>query len=344
MADGGLLSNVMLMGQLALTLGVQGWAESMKTKTDLQPQLDKIRPALRELSKRVVWLPQPAESLIGAQLLRIAPRPPYSPANDKQKKFVSGVMAPIFRALQGYAVDELKTPMRFRMQLFLDDAQQSPEMVAGGTLLVPSGMVKTLAGRGRDSDQVVAFMFAHEFSHALRRHLTKSTQTRLVDGLLMANVFKTSFQGFPNSLDAANNLGQVFDLSRQTVTAAVAAVCAADQWFSDFDQKQELEADVCGALLLSKLPRGTSAERPAGAATALGRAGVVGAAAATGATGTAGGYDALEGLRQYRAIMKSMPPPAAAANRLCVVRASHPDTAEREKNLADYQSRLTRSP
>ncbi len=325
-SDGGTGSNLALMGQISLTLLLGRFTESQQfNMASLQTSLDSLKTPLRQLSKQVVWLPLEAEAAVGAHYLRLGEFPPWQAVNPAQRRFVEQTLQPMFEQLARYAREELAAPQPFAMQLFADARRVSPEMIPGGRLMVPSGMIALLtAERDRSrAEQLLAFQLAHEFSHALRRHTTKEIQTKLVDGLMVAQVFSKNFKGTGQqfkSLQAAN-IGQIFNLSAQGVGQILGAVCATEQLYTAFDQTQELEADTCGALLLDKLSQ---------------------------VRGTA--FDPVVGYLGYRQLMtermgSSAAPTGGAANaRFCVSAARHPDPAARESNLRRYWTQLKAQP
>lgn len=312
-ADGGTMANLAIVAQITVALGTDILIDSAVTRNpkELQQRLDRARPGLRELSKRVVWLPESAEGWIGQQMLRSA-EPPYEP-NARERRVLDQVVRPIFDSMASFSKRELGSTQKFEMRV-LNRNSLSPEMVPGGTLIVPSQLLRTLSNMP-ERDQaarasLVAFVMSHEFSHALRRHVTKATQAKLIDGMTMSKAFTANFKGIRTGFDAASSLSQMFDLSSKGLKVAMDAVCQGEQWFTEFDQTQELEADVCGALLLSKLPRVGNAH-----------------------------YDALEGLRQYNRAAASVPP-AEPRRGVCIQAATHPSMPAREENLQEYQRSL----
>lgn len=313
-ADGGLASNFTLMGQVGLVLALEKFTSGPRQNmASLQLSLDAVKPQLKQLSKQVVWLPVEAESLIGIEMARLSDYRDWQPTNKAQRAFVEGPLRRSFDALKAYAAGELQSPLNFQLRLVRDDNARSAEMLPGGMLIVPSGLVATLAQQN-DGEQTLAFILAHEFSHALRRHTTKSAQGRLVDGLTMAGVFTRQFKGTRQQLMATDprQLAQLFNLSQRGIGEIIGAVCTSQRWFSEFDQTQELEADTCGALLLDKL----------------------------GAT-TKSSFDPVVGLYRYRLMVGgSALSSEVGAGLRCVQPASHPSVETRERNLQAYWGRL----
>lgn len=313
-ADGGVGSNLTLMGQVGLTLALEKFTSGPRQNMDsLQSALDGVKPQLKQLSKQVVWLPVEAETLIGVEMARLSNYRDWRPTNKAQRAFVDGPLNKSFEALKSYAAEELQSPLKFQLRLVRNDNARSAEMLPGGILIVPSGLVATLATQS-DAEQTLAFILAHEFSHALRRHTTKSAQGRLVDGLTMANVFTRQFKGTRQQLMALDprQFAQMFNLSQRGIGEIMGAVCSSQRWFSEFDQTQELEADTCGALLLDKL--GATAQRS---------------------------FDPVAGFQRYRLMVGGSAPSSSAGKGLsCVQPASHPSVESRERNLQAYWGRL----
>lgn len=312
-SDGGFASNFALMTQVGVTLTFAKYSESSnKSMNGLQLSLNAIRPQLKQLSKQVIWLPVEAENVIGNEMIRMANYRDWQPTNKSQRAFVDGPLKQSFNELKAFSNGELKSPLNFQMRLIRDDNSRSAEMLPGGTLIIPSGLVSTLAGQ-EDADQTLAFILAHEFSHALRRHTTKSIQGRLVDGLMIAEVFNKQFKGTMAQLSSLNssNLSQLFNLSAQGVGQIIGGVCTTEKWFTAFDQTQELEADTCGALLLDKL--GANVNQA---------------------------FNPVSGFNRYRVLNSGAGKPAVGvtgmAAGLCVQRATHPTVEVREQNLQRY--------
>ena len=320
------MSNVALMGQISLTLTLGRFAESKQyNMASLQSSLNAMKRPLRQLSKQVVWLPLEAEVAVGAHFLQLGEFPPWQPGNPAQRRFVEQTLRPMFDQLTRYAREELAAPQPFALQLFADPQRVTPEMIPGGRLMVPSGMVALLTAETdrAKAEQVLAFQLAHEFAHALRRHTTKEVQTKLIDGLMVAQVFSKQFKGTGQQFKGLQigNIGQLFNLSAQGVGQILGAVCATEQIYTAFDQTQELEADTCGALLLDKL------------AQVRGRP-----------------FDPVVGYQGYRQLMaerlgSSAAPSGNGGNaRFCVAAARHPDPEARESNLRRYTVRLKDRP
>jgi hypothetical protein len=320
-SDGGVVSNAMLLTQIGMGLTLARVAEGGRYDLNaVQSSLDAVKPRLKEFSRRVVWLPLEAENIIGQQFLTLGDYSPWQPVNPTQRRFVQSVLTPMFNQLADYSRQELKSPLSFELRLFLDSRRLSPEMLPGGRLMVPSGMVALLAAEADSTkaEQVLEFQLAHEFSHALRRHTTKQLQARLVDGILLAEVFQKQFRGTSQQLRSlsGSNIEQVFNLSAQGIGQVLGAVCAGGRIFNAFDQTQELEADTCGALLLHRLSSGRGSN-----------------------FNPVAGYFQYQQLVSQRlgssALMGDMASPALT-DRFCVGAAQHPAPAEREANLIRY--------
>lgn len=217
----------------------------------LQLKLDEIKPAMRELARNTNWMPTSVERLLGEQVVAYNKLQDFKPPR-RLRKLLDETVQPIFDALSHYAREDLKSDFQFEMRLF-QSAETAPQMIAGGILLVPSGMLSALEAMPQP-EPVVAFMFSHEFSHALRRHKTKKLQMSLVDSMMLAGEFQKIFDTQSAGAGAVKgNFIDMFKFTAGNVGSLVKQTCKAKSWFPLMEQGQEFEADVCGALLLQQL-------------------------------------------------------------------------------------------
>lgn len=285
----------------------------------LQSKLDEIKPALRELARNTNWMPPSVERLLGEQVVAYNKLQEYKPPR-RHKKLMDELVQPIFDEFSRYAREDLKSDFQFEMRVF-QSAETAPQMIAGGILLVPSGMLSALEAMPQ-SEQVVAFLFSHEFSHALRRHKTKKLQMSLVDSMMLAGEFRkiyhTQTQGAPASKGSGNFI-EMFKFTAGNVGSLINQTCKAKSWFPLMEQGQEFEADVCGALLLERL---SDARKKL--------------------------YRPVDG---YQAYIKSGLAPVVEADKLstgksakgidrCFITADHPPAEDRLQNLQTYSMTL----
>jgi len=276
---------------------------------ELQRSLDEFRPYLRELSRNTTWLPASAERMIGEQLYASNGLQPYTPP-ARHKALLDNTIQPIFNELVRFARDDLKSPVAFELRVVRDDAGTSPSAIAGGIVIVPSGMFSAMS-RVKQPDQVIAFMLAHEFSHVLRRHKTKMVQMSLVDAVTMAGQYRKLAAESKSGFASVRGIEQQFSFTKENVASLMEQTCKSRNWLPNMEQNQEFEADVCGALLLSKL--GAAQRTPYSAAT--GYAGYLSAGLAA-----------------------TVPPPGDDA--ICPVVSSHPQPDQRMENLNAYAPAL----
>ncbi len=273
--------------------------------TELQRGLDEFRPYLRELSRNTTWLPASAERMIGEQLYASNGLQPYTPP-ARHKALLDKTIQPIFNELARFARDDLKSPVAFELRVVRDDAGTSPSAIAGGIVIVPSGMFSAMS-RVKQPDQVIAFMLAHEFSHVLRRHKTKMVQMSLVDAVTMADQYRKLAADSKSGFASMRGIEQQLSFTKANVASLMEQTCKSRNWLPNMEQNQEFEADVCGALLLSKL--GAAQRTP---------------------------YSAAAGYAGYLSagLASTVPPPTDDA--VCPVVSSHPQPDQRMENLNAY--------
>jgi len=283
----------------------------------LQAKLDEIKPALRELARNTNWMPPSVERLLGEQVVAYNKLEDYKPAR-RQRKLIDETLQPIFDEFSRYAREDLKSDFQFEMRLF-QSPETAPQMIAGGILLVPSGMINALEAMPQP-EPVVAFLFSHEFSHALRRHKTKKLQMSLVDSMMLAGEFRKIFDTQASGANAVKgNFIEMFKFTSGNVGSLIKQTCKAKSWLPLMEQGQEFEADVCGALLLQHLGDARKkVYRPVD------------------------GYLAYmkSGLSQAAEAGKSTPGKAATGFDRCFITADHPPAADRLQNLQSYSMAL----
>jgi len=303
-SDASLAETTALYAKIGLTMGGTLLLNDGFDEAKLQAGLNRFKPYLRELSRNTNWLPQSAERLIGERLYAINELKPFVPP-ARQRPLLDKTIRPIFDQLVAFARDELKSPLAFDLRVVRDDQSTAPAAIAGGIILIPSGLF-TAMQRVKDPEQVVAFMLAHEFSHVLRRHKTKLVQLSLVDSITLAKEYKQLYNAGASSLAATTDLAQLLRFTDDNVKSLMDQTCKSRNWLPNLEQNQEFEADVCGALLLKKLS--VARKTP---------------------------YDAVKGYASYLDNGLASPLPPESDHR-CVVQASHPAPAQRLDNLQAY--------
>ncbi len=303
-SDATLAETTALYAKIGLTMGSTLLINDGFDEAKLQAGLNQFKPYLRELSRNTNWLPQSAERLIGERLYTINELKPFVPP-ARQRPLLDKTIRPIFDQLVAFARDELKSPVAFDLRLVRDDRSTAPAAIAGGIILVPSGLFSALQ-RVKDPEQVVAFMLAHEFAHVLRRHKTKLVQLSLVDSITLAKEYKQLYNAGASSLAAATDPAQLLRFTDENVQSLMDQTCKSRNWLPNLEQNQEFEADVCGALLLRKLS--VARKTP---------------------------FDAVKGYASYldNGLATPVPP---ERDRQCEVQASHPAPAQRMNNLQAY--------
>jgi hypothetical protein len=218
----------------------------------LQAKLNDMRPVMRELARNTNWMPISTERLFGDQIVAYNKLEEYTPKRGPQKKMLEQTVTPMFEQFKRYAREDLKSDYNFEMRVF-DDPGTAPSMIAGGIMLVPSGLLNALTAVEKP-DLLVAFMFSHEFSHALRRHKTKKLQMSIVDSMILASEFRKIYDAQAGVMSRLRNgVDSAFKFTSFNVQSLVAQTCKAHNWLPLMEQGQEFEADVCGALLLERL-------------------------------------------------------------------------------------------
>ena len=303
-SDATLAETTALYAKIGLTMGGTLLLNDGFDEARLQAGLNKFKPFLRELSRNTNWLPQSAERLIGERLFAINELKPFVPP-ARQRPLLDNTIRPIFDQLVAFARDELKSPVSFDLRVVRDDQSTAPAAIAGGIILVPSGLFSAMQ-RVKEPEQVVAFMLAHEFSHVLRRHKTKLVQLSLVDSITLAKEYKQLYNAGASSLAAASDPTQLLRFTDNNVKSLMDQACKSRNWLPNLEQNQEYEADVCGALLLQKLS--VARKTP---------------------------YNAVRGYASYLENGLATPVPPER-DQHCVVQASHPAPAQRMDNLQAY--------
>lgn len=311
-SDASLAETTALYAKIGLTMGSTLLINDGFDEAKLQAGLNKFKPYLRELSRNTNWLPQSAERLVGERIYTLNELKPFVPP-ARQQPLLDKTIRPIFDQLVVFARDELKAPVAFDLRLVRDDQSTAPAAIAGGIILVPSGLF-TAMQRVKDPEQVIAFMLAHEFSHVLRRHKTKLVQLSLVDAITMAKEYKQLYNAGASSLTAATDPAQLLRFTDENVKSLMDQTCKSRNWLPNLEQNQEFEADVCGALLLKKLS--VARKTP---------------------------YDAVKGYASYLDNGLATPVPPEQDHQ-CVVQASHPAPAQRMDNLQAYAPAATAGP
>lgn len=303
-SDATLAETTALYAKIGLTMGSTLLINDGFDEARLQAGLNKFKPYLRELSRNTNWLPQSAERLVGERLYTINELKPFVPP-ARQRPLLDKTIRPIFDQLVAFARDDLQSPVSFDLRVVRDDQSTAPAAIAGGIILVPSGLFSAMQ-RVKDPEQVVAFMLAHEFSHVLRRHKTKLVQLSLVDSITMAKEYKQLYNAGASGLAAASDPAQLLRFTDDNVKSLMDQTCKSRNWLPNLEQNQEYEADVCGALLLKKLS--VARKTP---------------------------FDAVQGYASYLANGLASPVPPERDHQ-CVVQASHPAPAQRMDNLQAY--------
>jgi len=306
-ADANAAEMAAIYARIGVSFGSRLVVSRVTDDAELQRTLDEFRPYLREVSRNTTWMPVSAERLIGDELYKRNRLQPYTPP-ARHKALLDKTITPIFKDLARFARDDLKSPVEFDLRVVRDDAGTSPSAIAGGIIIVPSGMFSAMA-RVKQPEQVIAFMLAHEFSHVLRRHKTKMVQLSLVDSMTMAGEYRKLAADFKSGLAVTRRPEQIFSFSTENVASLMEQTCKSRNWLPSMEQDQEFEADVCGSLLLDKLAasRRTS-------------------------------YNAVAGYEQYLAAGLAAPVPPEQAG-MCPVKTSHPQPARRKDNLVAYSAR-----
>lgn len=303
-SDASLAETTALYAKIGLTMGSTLLIQDGFDEARLQAGLNQFKPYLRELSRNTNWLPQSAERLVGERLYAMNELKPFVPP-ARQRPLLDKTIKPIFEQLVAFARDELKAPVAFDLRVVRDDQSTAPSAIAGGIILVPSGLF-TAMQRVKDPEQLVAFMLAHEFSHVLRRHKTKLVQLSLVDSITLAKEYKQLYNAGASGLAAASDPAQLLRFTDDNVKSLMDQTCKSRNWLPNLEQNQEYEADVCGALLLQKLS--IVRKTP---------------------------YNAVKGYASYLDNGLATPVPPEREHQ-CVVQASHPTPAQRMDNLQAY--------
>lgn len=303
-SDATLAETMAIYARIGLQFGAGLLISKATDDGQLQANLNAFKPHLRELSRNTNWLPQGAERLIGERIFTMNGLKPFVPP-ARQKPLLDNTILPIYAQLVAFAKNELKSPVEFDLRVVRDDKGIAPAAIAGGIILVPSGLFNAMQ-RVKQPENAVAFMLAHEFSHVLRRHKTKMVQLSLVDSITVSAEYKKLFNSGASGLSAATDPGKLLRFTDENVRSLMDQTCKTRNWLPTMEQNQEFEADVCGALLLRKLS--ATRKQP---------------------------FEPAKGYADYLANGMATPVPPAQEGQ-CVVQTSHPDPARRMDNLKSY--------
>jgi predicted Zn-dependent protease len=274
----------------------------------LQRTLDDFKPQLRELSRKTAWLPMDAERMVGDRVYAYNKMELWTPPS-RQRKLLNDTITPMFEELKRYSAEEVKSPLPFEMRVVRADDIKAPMAIAGGIVLIPSGLFSAMSSV-QDPAPIIGFMLAHEFAHSLRRHTTKLVQLSLVESMTKAKEYRKLAKSTRSGFGSLSGIDQMVSFSSENVSSLMNQVCESRNWYPSMEQNQENEADVCGTLLLNRL--GTSTGRR---------------------------FSALDGYLGYlNAGLATKVPPAEAGG--CTVKTSHPSPEERAQNLRSYSSTL----
>ena len=285
---------------------------SLVPDAQLKQKMKEFKPLLRELSRNTNWMPQSAERMVGEAIFKHNGYEDYQPNKkraQKQLALIEGVVTPAFESMKAYARSEVKSDIEFELHIVRDEMNTAPRMIPGGLLIVPSGMLTAL-GDVPEADQIIAFMVAHEFSHALRRHRTKMTQLQLLDALTSLDQFKTLVGSTRTGLDRLKNPFDMMKFSLSSVEKVVNQSCKTADAFKAIEHNQEFEADVCGALLLRKFSESSKRE-----------------------------YSAVRGFSSYLK-NPSLHKPSPPTSDSCIAFPDHPAGKERLQKITTYEIKL----
>lgn len=300
-----------IYSQLVANFAGMYLANRIKPDGELKKQMREFKPLFRELSRNTNWMPQSVERMVGEAYFKHHQYVEYTPPTRAKKeiRLIEEVVKPAFESMKKFAKEEVRSDTEFELHIVQDVSNTKPAMLAGGLLIVPSGMLTAL----RDSpqaDQIIAFMISHEFSHALRRHMTKMTQLRLVDSITALNQFKELVGSTRSGFDRLKNPFEMFKFSSESVASMVNHTCKTADAFKVIEHNQEFEADVCGALLLKQFSESSKRD-----------------------------YSAVRGFSAYLRTPSLLSVPSTGGDS-CLAYPSHPASKERLQKLTSYEVKL----
>ena len=202
----------------ALTSVFSGGKPSLKTATFLA--------AAKLTAKRSNWLPMQAEVLIGERGMPADDE--LVPRDSKKGIEVYGQANRLLKEI----LDRVKEPYDYDFKLYVvKTSATNAAAVAGGYLFVDNGLVadNKLLRKAR-------FALAHEIAHVLRRHETQEIQSMIIDSVTSATELVSMFKGMK--------------MSPQTILDHVGIE---KHRFTQHHIAEELEADSCAVMLLSKV-------------------------------------------------------------------------------------------
>lgn len=229
---------VSMLAELTLRRGFNRILERLPQGNNAQAAAQQRRQEdewLRNTARYKVWMPVPAESLIGSQLHESLARQGGVIAEDQLGPRDAGRLAYI-RDLASKMIDALPKDQPYQFRFFAtNERAASFSAHMGGHLYVSEGLLRD---RSLDDADLV-LRIAHEISHVTKRHVLRDFQTKLVDAYTLGNQTDRDLRNFTDPMAAFKLVSQRLSLAKQLALT--------------FDHHNEMEADSCAVWLAGQV-------------------------------------------------------------------------------------------
>lgn len=221
-----LTENLLSLGLFTVKTGVHAVVSNVMRGQGLKTVKDDLFVAAKLGAKQFNWLPMPAEVLYGEHLhedVQADVLPRDDPGAPEHYAIADAMLQEI--------LSKITEPHEYEFKLFiLKDSGHNAVARPGGFIYVDRGLIQDRALHAK-----AYFALSHEVSHVLQRHETKDLQSTIVDSI-------------PSREDL---IKLIADLSRNP-RAILAHVKLRKDLFTRHFIDQELQADSCGARMLSR--------------------------------------------------------------------------------------------
>ena len=184
----------------------------------------EVEAAVKEVSKRHLWMPVVIEKQIGAYLHDEYPKDKII-ARDGGRRADRRNYERADRALAAAAKDYTKLP--YELKLFIVESDRiNAEALPAGYIYVTRKAAADL------DDQTLKLILGHEVAHIAKRHTSKQIQQRIVDTGMGVDMLKQVIENRGTGVDRKMLASWNFIPHLQAL-------------FARYDQDQELQADAC---------------------------------------------------------------------------------------------------
>lgn len=314
-SDAGTLGNMKTYAAVSLELSKMAVMQSVNSG-DMQSALAEVKSKMERLAFATLWLPMQSEVPIGMALLKADDI--TANAGKSASGSIGAIKNEIKLVLGDYsnlAKEKYNSPYDFQ-PLYVKSTESTFAMYPGGFLIVPDNLLTFLSQLPENErSSIIRFQIGHEIAHALRRHLTKFHQFKMVDAGFrsenIANILNSN-KGILSTLNP-DNISQLFNVGVYTYELGKKSKCEYLDTVAELHKTQELEADVCSIYMISTLSTQDAKY----------------------------GFNPTAAFEAYTRLKKRTSKGGAKSRRdACSTGLIHPEEAEREKNVALFYQAL----